>query len=67
MNQIGLVIIGSGPAGTAAADFVRKQSVMSVTVVSDEGLQFYVREHLTRFLSGRDTEDALFERGRNHC
>jgi len=67
MNQIGLVIIGSGPAGTAAADFVRKQSAMSVTVVSDEGLQFYVREHLARFLSGRDTEDALFERGRNHC
>ncbi|NMC08291.1 MAG: FAD-dependent oxidoreductase [Candidatus Lokiarchaeota archaeon] len=60
-----IAIIGAGPAGTHAAESARIACPStSIVVISDEQDGFYIREHLNRFLSGTETEDALFEKGR---
>lgn len=61
------VIIGTGPAGTIAAENIRKgDSNGKITLISDEGLEFYKREHLNRLIEGSKTEDDLFEKGRHY-
>jgi len=60
------VIIGSGPAGSTAAETLRKLGVESrTTIVSDEGYPFYKREHIAGLISGDETEDSLFEKGKD--
>lgn len=60
------VIIGSGPAGATAAETVKKLDKESkITVVTDEGYPFYKREHIAGLISGEETEEGLFEKGRD--
>jgi len=60
------VIIGSGPAGATAAETIRKlDEKCKITVVTDEGYPFYKREHIAGLISGDETEEGLFERGKD--
>jgi NAD(P)H-nitrite reductase large subunit len=60
------VIIGCGPAGASAAERIRELEPGSdVVVITDEPHGFYVREHLNRLLEGSETEEQLFEKGKD--
>lgn len=60
------LIIGSGAAGATAAETLRKLDEESeITVVTDEGYPFYRREHLAGLISGEETEEGLFEKGKD--
>ncbi|MDX9800271.1 MAG: FAD-dependent oxidoreductase [Spirochaetia bacterium] len=58
------VIIGTGPAGTYAAQTIRENDKTGkITIISDEGREFYVREHLNKYLAGKESREDLFEKG----
>src|SRR3972149_9196810 len=58
--------IGSGPAGAVAAETLRKLDEESeITVVTSEGCPFYRREHIAGLISGDETEEQLFEKGKD--
>ena len=60
------VIIGTGPAGTWAAETIRiNDKDGEIIIISDEGLEFYYREHLNRFIAGTKSEEEMFDKGRN--
>jgi len=60
------LIIGSGPAGAKAAESLRKlDGEGKISVVTDERYPYYRREHLGRLISGDESEEDLFEKGRD--
>ncbi|MEJ2248491.1 MAG: FAD-dependent oxidoreductase [Candidatus Lokiarchaeota archaeon] len=64
VNNLRYVIIGVGSAGTNAAETIRAHDKDGkVTVISDEGVPYYVREHLNRLIEGSESEQDLFEKG----
>jgi len=59
-------VIGGGPAGAVAAETLRKLDEESeMTVVTDERYPFYRREHIAGLISGDETEEGLFEKGKD--
>ena len=59
-------IIGNGPAGAVAAETLRKLDDESeITVVTSEPCSFYRREHIAGLISGDETEERLFEKGKD--
>lgn len=60
------VIIGAGPAGAKAAETLRRLDEESrITVVTTERYPFYKRERIAGLISGEETEEGLFEKGRD--
>lgn len=55
------VIIGTGPAGIAAAEAIRSKDVRAaVTLLGDESWQYYSRPGLAYYLTGELSEKGLF-------
>ena len=55
------IIIGTGPAGIAAAEAIRSQDINSpVTLVSDEPWGYYSRPGLAYYLTGEIPEKGLY-------
>lgn len=60
------LIIGGGPAGTTAAETLRKLDADGkITIISDEGYSFYKREHIAGLISNDRTEAELFTKGKD--
>ena len=61
------VIIGTGVAGMAAAETIRRQDTVSpITLVGDEPHGFYSRPGLAYLLTGEIMERQLFPVGKDH-
>ncbi len=57
------VIIGNGPAGNSAADFLRRHDEEArITIISNESLSFYLRNKLPDFIAGKADEKDLIVR-----
>ncbi|GAB4306578.1 MAG: FAD-dependent oxidoreductase [Promethearchaeota archaeon] len=66
MASTRIVVVGAGPAGTHAALKARERDPDAwITVIDEEGVPFYVREHLVKLVVGKASEDELFELGRD--
>ncbi len=61
MNQRAYLIIGTGPAGVAAAEAIRGQDASAeIILIGDEKDGYYSRPGLAYFLTGEVTEQMLF-------
>lgn len=61
------MIIGTGPAGTEAAVTLREKAPFAkITMISDEGYPFYIREYLIKYIDGLYSENELFQKGRDY-
>ena len=60
------MIIGGGPAGTNAAEELRKlESEAEIILISDENYPFYKRTKITKMISKSCVEEDLFIKGKN--